>query len=332
MLFIGTFLSKKRGTKGIAETLAESLLRYDIKIKLVSTQENKLLRIIDIVFSILFTTESKVHIDVFSGPAFRIAEVAAMASKFMSKSIYLTLHGGKLPEFYTSNEKRFQKLFGHANVILTPSKFLQKFFNDKSYVVQYLPNSIDMSAFPYQWKQPDARKILWVRGFTNIYNPALAVHSFAMIRKVIPTATLTMVGPDLGMLNEIKDLVDQNKLGDAVHFTGPVPNRELHHYYATHSVFINTTSYESFGMAVLEAACCGIPIVSSPVGEIPFLWETEKDILITNDLSAQQFSDCILRILENQVYADRLSKSARLKAEKFSIENILPQWISIIQK
>jgi glycosyltransferase involved in cell wall biosynthesis len=331
MLFIGTFLSKQRGTKGIAESLAESLSKKNISVKLVSNKENKFLRIIEISCAILFTKITKVHIDVFSGSSFRISELAVNLSTFRNKKIYLTLHGGKLPEFYENNEKRFENLFRKASLILTPSKYIQKFFIENGFSINYLPNSINTNAFPFQWKQPSVPKILWVRGFTEIYNPELAILSLLIVRKEFPNATLTMIGPDLGLLDKMKEIVSKNELIDVVHFIGAIPNTELYKYYNTHSVFINTTSYESFGMAVLEAACCGIPIVSSPVGEIPLLWNAEKEILISEDLSIQNFSNCILKILKNHDFAINISKNAIVKSEQFSIEKILPQWITLIE-
>lgn len=331
MLFIGTFLSKTRGTKGIAETLAESLSKKNIYVKLVSSKENKFLRMFDIFAEILFTKEPKVHIDVFSGQSFRISELASLISKYRNKKIYLTLHGGKLPEFYTSNIHRFNKLFCNATMVLTPSLYLQKFFKNKGYEIKYLPNSIDINKFQYSWKTPVIPKILWVRGFAEIYNPELAVRSFEIVYNKYPNAKMTMVGPDLGLLPSIKNLVNNINLSNSISFEGSINNEDLYKYYSSHSVFINTTSYESFGMAVLEAASCGIPIVSSPIGEIPLLWESEHEMLITKDMSAEAFGDGILRIINDKVLAQNLSKNARVKSEQFSIEKILPQWITLIE-
>jgi glycosyltransferase involved in cell wall biosynthesis len=72
---------------------------------------------------------------------------------------------------------------------------------------------------------------------------------------------------------------------EKITFTGPINNTELPAYYSSHSVFLNTTSYESFGMAVLEAAACGIPTVSTPVGEIPLLWKAGEEIMLTDVLN-----------------------------------------------
>ena len=51
LLFIGTFLSHKRGTKSISERLYENL-SCEFDIILVSKKENKILRILEIIHSI----------------------------------------------------------------------------------------------------------------------------------------------------------------------------------------------------------------------------------------------------------------------------------------
>ena len=74
-------------------------------------------------------------------------------------------------------------------------------------------------------------------------------------------------------------------LSNNIKILGPISNKKLSYYYQRHNVFINTTSYESFGTALIEAASCGIPIVSTNVGEIPLNWTNEKDILLVENFS-----------------------------------------------
>jgi hypothetical protein len=109
ILFVGSFLSKSRGTKGVAETLADNLLQDGISIKLVSPFENKIIRIIHILFSILIYRGRKIHIDVFSGNAFIIAELASFLANLLNKQIIMTFHGGRLIEFADNNQSRVKK-------------------------------------------------------------------------------------------------------------------------------------------------------------------------------------------------------------------------------
>ena len=200
ILFIGSFLSKKCGTLGVSENIARQLQSKNLRIRLASSYNNKNLRLLSILAASLTLRYDIMHIDTFSGNAFRIAEVASTIAGFRKKRIILTLHGGKLPEFYLQYSERVKRVLNRAERVQTPSKYLQAFFEQQSIDIRYLPNSIDLSKFPYSRFSVKPKSLLWVRAFTAIYNPDLAVKALFEIRKTFPDSTLTMIGPDKGLL------------------------------------------------------------------------------------------------------------------------------------
>lgn len=56
-----------------------------------------------------------------------------------------------------------------------------------------------------------------------------------------------------------------------VHFTGPLPERDVHLAYAASDVFALPSKYESFGFVFLEAMAYGVPIVGVRTGGVPEL-------------------------------------------------------------
>ena len=192
--------------------------------------------------------------------------------------------------------------------------------------MKYLPNPFFNERFVFDRSNVKKRSILWVRAFTGIYNPDLAVKTLSEVINIYPDATLTMVGPDMGLLVETEKLIEQLRLTNAVKITGPVPNSKLASYYQTHEVLINTTSFESFGVALMEAASCGVPIVSTNVGEIPFLWKDGTNILLTDGFEAQQMAAHVIRLFKDEALARTLPENARRNAQNFSWDNIESGW------
>src|SRR5690606_28294620 len=145
----------------------------------------------------------------------------------------------------------------------------------------YLPNTIDLTRFPYAKIEIGVHspRLLWVRAFADIYNPVLASRVLKTVLQYFPNALLTMIGPDKGVLSEVKSVVRDLGISSHVNFLLPIYNSLLYKYFHTHHVYLNTTGYESFGVAVLEAACCGLPVDSFDVGEIPYLWQNEESIM-----------------------------------------------------
>ncbi|GCD77339.1 hypothetical protein JCM31826_08210 [Thermaurantimonas aggregans] len=332
ILFVGTFLSAYTGTASVSENIANKFKEFGFKCKTVSHKRNKLARLIDIITELFLYGPKVIHVDVFSGQAFIITEITAFIGKILKRKLIFTLHGGALPDFYSKNAKRINRAFKRAEIITTPSRMLQRFFEEKGFEVRYIPNPIELKHFPYKRDSVRPYSLLWVRAFHPIYNPLLAIHTLAKIKESFPEATLTMIGPDKGMLNKTKELIKELNLDQAVEIIGPVPNTELYRYYQTHAVFLNTTSYESFGVAVLEAAACGIPVVSVSVGEIPFLWEDGKNLLLAESYDQDVISSKIDILFKNCKLANQISINARKKAEKFDLIIILNDWLNVYSK
>jgi glycosyltransferase involved in cell wall biosynthesis len=330
IIFIGSFLSKSRGTKGIAEKL-KILLKDECNIKLVSKNNNILLRFIDIIWNVLVTDGEIIHIDVYSNKAFLYADIASKIAQIRHKYIIMTLRGGMLAERYQKDSKYLLKVFARADILQSPSLFLKDFFGKQGIDVDYMPNFIDLSLFPYDRTNVQPYSLLWVRAFSPEYHPELAIEVLQNIIKKYPNTKLTMIGPDKGMLQQIKDMVKELDLEEYIEFKGKVSNEQLYKYYQTHTVYLNTTEYESFGVAVLEAASCGIPIVSTRVGEIPYMWEEGKEMLMS-DLDEKYMAQEVIKIFDSSKLADELSNNARKKAESFDWLSIRPKWINLFDK
>jgi glycosyltransferase involved in cell wall biosynthesis len=90
----------------------------------------------------------------------------------------------------------------------------------------------------------------------------IAVAAFARIRAQLPAARLVIVGrgPDE---RRLRRLVANRGLGDSVAFTGYLPWNELVNLLHTAHVCLNPSPKEGWGLTVVEANCCGLPVVAS---------------------------------------------------------------------
>jgi len=70
-------------------------------------------------------------------------------------------------------------------------------------------------------------------------------------------------------LNELKKLAKQEKVDNKVLFLGSVSNNELYKYLNMADVFIQPSiGHEAFGITIIEAMACGLPVVASKNGGI----------------------------------------------------------------
>ena len=82
----------------------------------------------------------------------------------------------------------------------------------------------------------------------------------------------------------------------------------------------------------MEAAACGLCIVTTNAGELPLLWENGVDAIIVPMNDSKAMADAVIRILTEPGLAQKLSTNARKKAENYDWSVILPQWEALFDR
>ena len=175
---------------------------------------------------------------------------------------------------------------------------------------------------------------MWVRSFHGIYNPTMAPRVVAQLAKEFPDIELTMVGPDKGdgSLQATKRTAQEVGVLDRIHFTGGVPKESVPDYLSGADVLINTTDMDNTPTTVLEAMACGLCVVSTDVGGVPYLVTPGENALLVPPRNPEAMAGSLRRLCENHALASKLSSNARRFASGFDWSVILPQWIELFSK
>lgn len=78
-----------------------------------------------------------------------------------------------------------------------------------------------------------------------------------------------IVGGDGPKLNDLLQVRERHLLQERIELLGSIRHRDVRNVLIRGSIFLNTSLTESFGIAILEAACTGLYIVSTRVGGVP---------------------------------------------------------------
>ena len=68
---------------------------------------------------------------------------------------------------------------------------------------------------------------------------------------------------------EAKQQVAHHRLGDRIRFLGPIDDADLPALYSAAMAFVFPSLYEGFGLPVLEAMACGVPVACSAASSLP---------------------------------------------------------------
>jgi glycosyltransferase involved in cell wall biosynthesis len=117
-------------------------------------------------------------------------------------------------------------------------------------------------------------------------------------------------------------------LQDSVKITGWVPRDEIYSLYARARAFVYPSTFEGFGMPVLEAMAAGIPLACS---DIPPLREVADDAaLFFDQLDEEAIAAGIERVMTDAALRERLAKAGRERARGFTWRKCAEQTLEVL--
>jgi glycosyltransferase involved in cell wall biosynthesis len=129
---------------------------------------------------------------------------------------------------------------------------------------------------------------------------------------------LVLVGKPRRGVEALRRAIDERGLGDAVVFTGYVPDDELAAVYRLAGVCVYPSLYEGFGIPPLEAMMCGTPVVASNAASIP---EVVGDAaLLVDPYSVDEIAQALARLLTDDTLRRELIARGHTRARCFSWE------------
>ncbi len=330
---VGNFLSRFLN-RAVCEDLAEHLSRRGWYVITVSHRLNAVLRLVDMLTTIwLRRHEYQVaQIDVFSGRAFIWAEIAGGMLHFLRKPFALTLHGGNLPVFASKNPDRVRRLLNSAIAVTAPSPYMQREMAAYRANIQIIPNALDLSRYPYRHREVVKSRLIWLRSLAPEYNPIKALEVVSMLRVDIPDIQLKMIGPvrDGTLHADMLRYLEEHELANHVQLVGGIPHADVPRWLEQADIFINTTTIDNTPVSILEALACGLCVVTTNVGGIPFLLKDERDALLVPTSDSQAMATAVRRCLYEPNLAATLSQGGRRLTAGLDWSVILPQWETLL--
>ncbi len=333
ILYVGNKLSQHGNTTTSIETLGAFLEAEGYTLYYASSKKNQLLRMLDMVFITCKYARKidVVMIDTYSTKNFWFAFVISQLCRLLHVKYITKLHGGNLPNRLEKNAFTSDMIFKNAYKITAPSRYLLDSFSKKNYEnLVYVPNSIDINKYSFKEREIAIPKLLWVRSFSTIYNPKMAIKVLYELKKEFPTASLCMVGPDKeNIIQECQTLA--NQLNVEVTFTGKLSKEEWIALSEDFNVFINTTHFDNTPVSIIEAMAIGLPVVSTNVGGIPFLVKDKETALLVNDDAVLEMVDAVKMLIQNKELTSKLIQNSRTMVAAFDWQMVKHKWFEILK-
>ena len=127
---------------------------------------------------------------------------------------------------------------------------------------------------------------------------------------------LVMLDYDRSELEKLLEDIGDKSLSNRIILTGYVINTDLPAIYCQSRVFLYPSLRESFGIPMLEAMACGVPVITSNTSSMPEVAGTAACII--NPFKPEEITEAMIRILNDKTLNASLVAKGYDQAAKFS--------------
>ncbi|XP_017485088.1 PREDICTED: phosphatidylinositol N-acetylglucosaminyltransferase subunit A isoform X2 [Rhagoletis zephyria] len=153
--------------------------------------------------------------------------------------------------------------------------------------VSVIPNAVDTALFtPDPSKRPVDGTINIVVASRLVYRKGIDLLAGVIPRfRHTPKINFIIVGdgPKRDLLEEVREKVNMQ---DRVELIGAVEHSQVRDILVRGHIFVNTSLTEAYCMAIVEAAACGLQVVSTRVGGIPEVLPSNLIILTEPEIDS----------------------------------------------
>lgn len=163
-----------------------------------------------------------------------------------------------------------------------------------------IPNGIDLEKIAKIGAGSGSSDVIFVGRLLGYKNVDKLIEAVALLEKKLPSISLSIIGDGPEKI-KLEKLTDDLGLGENVEFPGFMDENKLFSYMKSSKILVLPSSREGFGMVVLEANACGLPVltVNEPQNAAQHLIREGINGVIT-EVSAEGIAKGISELLESR--------------------------------
>lgn len=181
-----------------------------------------------------------------------------------------------------------------------------------------------LTFLPEQVSPLECKRVIAVGRYVYQKGFDLLLEAWSMVEKKFPDWELAIYGS--GNREPYECLKKELNIdASRCHLNGPSSN--IQQEYINSSIFAFTSRFEGFGMVLIEAMACGLPVISfkCPCGPQDIVADNEDGFLVKNgDVNA--YVSKLTLLMDDASLRQRLSLAGRKNVERYKMEIIGERW------
>ncbi|MFZ0816444.1 MAG: glycosyltransferase family 4 protein [Candidatus Sulfotelmatobacter sp.] len=211
-----------------------------------------------------------------------------------------------------------------ASAVSAPSMGVMRSAKELRPDIQWLPTGVDTTIFQGSIKRTCGPpwRLVHVAGLNEVKNQETLLRAVRQVVNVCPQIVLDCIGVDT-LNGRVQALAHDLGIEDIVRFHGVLTVDEIVPFYQKAHLFVQSSLYESMGVAVLEAAAGGVPTVGTNVGIVAEMAPRAAVAVPVSDPGA--LAKGIVELLENSSRREALALAAQDFAHTYNADWTIAQ-------
>ncbi len=250
---------------------------------------------------------------------------AIFIGRLFGRKTVLNYHSGEAGDHLANWKGAVPSMRRFATRIVVPSGYLVRVFADFGLTADAIANVVPVAHLPYRRRTSLRPHFLSNRNLESLYNVSCILKAFAAIQASYPDAQLTIAG-DGHQRAELETLARSLSLRN-VHFVGRIKPDAMGALYDAADMFLNSPNIDNMPLSIIEAFACGLPVVSTNAGGIPYVvTHNETGLLVACD-DHEAMAVSAIQLLQEPTTALRLADAARAECEaRYTWPHVQREW------
>ncbi len=248
------------------------------------------------------------------------------------------------PQTMANYNRLIHKLFFGASLlradhIITMSNYTKQMITDiykiNAEKISVIYEGVDPKFRPYEDKETNAvlaryqinrPYILSVGTLEPKKNYSILLRAFKALKV---DWNLVIIGKKGWKSQEVFSTIDELKIKERVKILGYIKNEDLPFFYNGAEIFVFPSLYEGFGLPLLEAMACGVPVICSNTSSLP---EIGKDaVLYFNPYSVYELADLLIKLIGDAELQKTLRDKGIARAKEFLWQKTAQATLAILK-
>ncbi len=271
------------------------------------------------------------HLIYFSGASFARAILPAIfIARFLGKRVILDYRSPLLFNRLADRAWFFKRVWRLCDAVLVLSAYQRQFVASLGGRAEFISATVDSRRITPQVRSALQPRIVVAADLEKEFNAICAIRAYQLVKQKYPRTEMTVIGAGREK-GKLETFVNTARIS-GVTFTGSLPQRQRWDIFQESELYVNCSTIDYLSTEMIEAMAHGLPVLTTPASGTGEPLRSRENIILLSYNDHVGLADRIIELIEDPQLTERLSRNARLSAQKLDLDSAREDWSRLYRR